>query len=87
MRCKELYAQRGCIIEPIFGQGKDVRGGRRFMRRGRPAVTAEFKLMCGVHNLLKMFVRRRPEGEGRRLVGWRGVPTTGARLVSLAGSG
>lgn len=65
-----LYAQRGCIIEPVFGQGKDARGGRRFMRRGMEAVVAEFKLMCGAHNLLKMFTRARAAArtaEGHRV--------------------
>lgn len=52
---QRLYAQRGCTIEPVFGQVKDARDGRRFMRRGMAAVSAEFKLMSSAHNLLKMF--------------------------------
>lgn len=55
-----LYAQRGCTIEPVFGQVKDARNGRRFMRRGKVAATAEFKLMTAAHNLLKMFAKRAP---------------------------
>lgn len=42
----ELHAQRGCTIEPVCGQIKDGRGGRRFMRRGLTAVAAEFTLMA-----------------------------------------
>ncbi len=42
-------------VEPVFGQLKDVRGARRFQRRGLAACTAEWKLLCGTHNLLKLW--------------------------------
>jgi Transposase DDE domain len=51
---KACYAKRKETVEPVFGQVKDVRGGRRFMRRGLRACTAEWKLLCGTHNLLKL---------------------------------
>jgi hypothetical protein len=49
------YAQRSRTIEPVFGQVKTVQGGRRFMRRGLQACQAEWKLLCGTHNLLKLW--------------------------------
>ena len=49
------YAQRSRTIEPVFGQVKTVQGGGRFMRRGLRACAAEWKLLCGTHNLLKLW--------------------------------
>jgi hypothetical protein len=42
-----LYARRRQTIEPVFGQIKDHRGARRFLRRGLVACAAEWKLLCG----------------------------------------
>jgi hypothetical protein len=47
----ELWAAQP-DIEPVFGQLKTVQGARRFMRRGLGACEAEWKLLCGTHNLL-----------------------------------
>jgi transposase len=52
---KACYAQRSRTIEPVFGQVKTVQGGGRFMRRGLQACQAEWKLLCGTHNLLKLW--------------------------------
>jgi Transposase DDE domain len=52
---KARYAKRKETIEPVFGQVKDVRGARRFLRRGLVACAAEWKLLCGTHNLLKLW--------------------------------
>jgi hypothetical protein len=52
---KALYAKRKQTVEPVFGQVKDVRNARRFLRRGLPACQAEWKLLCGTHNLLKLW--------------------------------
>jgi hypothetical protein len=52
---KARYAKRKETVEPVFGQIKDVRGARRFMRRGLGACQAEWKLLCGTHNLLKLW--------------------------------
>jgi transposase len=52
---KACYAKRKETVEPVFGQIKDGRGARRFLRRGLPACKAEWKLLCGTHNLLKLW--------------------------------
>jgi transposase len=52
---KADYAQRSRTIEPVFGQVKTVQGGGRFMRHGLEACAAEWKLLCGTHNLLKLW--------------------------------
>jgi transposase len=52
---KPFYAQRSRTIEPVFGQVKTVQGARRFMRRGLRACQAEWQLLCGTHNLLKLW--------------------------------
>jgi hypothetical protein len=52
---KACYAKRKETIEPVFGQLKEQQGARRFMRRGLPACDAEWKLLCGTHNLLKLW--------------------------------
>lgn len=54
---RELYRRRQHIVEPVFGQIKDPRGIRRFMRRGKAAVESEWKLIAGTHNLLKLYRR------------------------------
>lgn len=50
-----LYAKRAGMVEPVFGQIKEVRGARRFSRRGLRACDAEWKLICATHNLLKLW--------------------------------
>jgi transposase len=59
---KACYALRSRTIEPVFGQVKTIQGGGRFMRRGLRACQAEWKLLCGTHNLLKLWrhTRSRP---------------------------
>jgi hypothetical protein len=52
---KACYAMRQQTIEPVFGQLKEQQGGRRFLRRGLAACEAEWKLLCGTHNLLKLW--------------------------------
>jgi hypothetical protein len=52
---RACYAQRSRIIEPVFGQVKTIQGGGRFMRRGLHACQAEWQLLCGTHNLLKLW--------------------------------
>src|SRR5690242_2109361 len=51
---REEYARRKAIIESIFGQVKQVRGFRQFALRGLAAMRSEWRLMCAVHNLLKL---------------------------------
>lgn len=52
-----LYKKRQHMVEPVFGQTKDARGARRFMRRGKQAAQSEWKLLMGTHNLLKLYRR------------------------------
>ena len=52
---KTRYAKRKQTVEPVFGQIKDGRGARRFLRRGLAACAAEWKLLGGTHNLLKLW--------------------------------
>jgi transposase len=54
-RGRALYRLRSQTIEPIFGQIKTVRGCDRFMRRGHEAARSEWRLICGAHNLPKLF--------------------------------
>jgi transposase len=52
---RAIYALRKAIVEPVFGQIKEVRGLRRFSMRGLRKVTAEWAVICLTHNLLKLF--------------------------------
>lgn len=49
------YATRSHTVEPVFGDVKENRGYRRFMRRGLEAADSEAGLIFAVHNLLKIF--------------------------------
>jgi transposase len=50
---KDIYKLRKTIVEPAFGQIKNL-GFRGFSVRGLKAVCGEFSLMCIVHNLKKI---------------------------------
>ncbi len=52
---RAVYKQRKMIVEPVFGQVKEVRGFRRFSFRGLHKNEAEWSLICLTHNLLKLF--------------------------------
>jgi transposase len=52
---RETYAKRKGIIEPIFGQLKQVLGFRQFSLRGLASMRGEWRLICTVHNLLKLW--------------------------------
>jgi transposase len=52
---RETYSKRKQIVEPVFGQIKEVRGFRRFLLRGLENVTGEWDLICLTHNVLKLF--------------------------------
>ena len=52
---RATYAKRKGIIEPIFGQLKQVLGFRQFSLRGLAAMRGEWRLICTVHNLLKLW--------------------------------
>jgi transposase len=67
------YDRRSAIVEPVFGQIKEVRGIRRFRRRGIRACQSEWRLICTTHNLLKLWRKGRrqapspPPPRARRL--------------------
>ena len=50
-----LYTRRKVIVEPVFGQIKEVRGFRRFLLRGLDNIRGEWRLVCVTHNLLKIW--------------------------------
>jgi transposase len=52
---KALYARRKVIVEPVFGQIKEMRGFRRFLLRGLANIRGEWRLVCLTHNLLKIW--------------------------------
>ncbi len=54
-RGRERYKLRKEIVEPVFGQIKQVRGFRAFSLRGLEKVRGEWRLICTTHNLLKLF--------------------------------
>ncbi|HEQ60483.1 MAG TPA: IS1182 family transposase [Firmicutes bacterium] len=55
LKGRATYSKRKAIVEPVFGQIKEVRGFRRFSLRGLEKVRAEWTLICLTHNLLKLF--------------------------------
>jgi transposase len=57
---RAVYAKRKGIIEPIFGQLKQVLGFRQFSMRGLDAMRGEWRLVCTVHNLLKLWRAAQP---------------------------
>ncbi len=52
---RAVYKMRKAIVEPVFGQIKEQRGFRRFSLRGLNNVQSEWKLVCAVSNLRKLF--------------------------------
>ena len=48
------YRLRKHTVEPVFGQIKEARGFRRFLRRGLDNVSGEWALLCTVHDMLKL---------------------------------
>jgi transposase len=52
---REMYAKRKGMIEPIFGQLKQVLGFRQFSLCGLASMRGEWRLMATVHNLLKLW--------------------------------
>lgn len=59
-RGKEIYAQRKAVVEPVFGQIKEASlQFRQFSFRGLASVQHEWRLVCTVHNLLKIYRSRK----------------------------
>lgn len=53
------YKMRSQTIEPVFGQIKSGRGFDSFYGRELASAKGEWDLICGTHNLLKLFARTR----------------------------
>lgn len=53
------YALRSQTIEPVFGQIKSGRGIDAFYGRELAAAQGEWHLICGTHNLLKLYAQSR----------------------------
>jgi transposase len=49
-----VYAARKGIVEPVFGQIKQVRHFRQFLLRGIAKVRGEWAIVCLTHNILKL---------------------------------
>jgi transposase len=49
-----IYSVRKTVVEPVFGQIKEVRGFRRFLLRGLKKVQGEWAIVCLTHNILKL---------------------------------
>ena len=50
---KAIYKERKVIVEPVFGQIKNM-GFRGFSVRGKEKAAGEFSLVCAVHNIKKI---------------------------------
>jgi transposase len=59
---RALYAKRKVTTEPVFGNIKANLRHRRFSRRGLAAAGSEWRLICSIHNLLKVRKRRLAAG-------------------------
>jgi len=55
---RQCYLRRQTIVEPVFGTIKQWRAFRQFLLRGLALVRGEWKLVCTVHNLLKLYGAR-----------------------------
>lgn len=55
LKGQSIYSKRKHIVEPVFGQIKEIRRFRRFSFRGFDNCSSEWDLMCLTHNLLKLF--------------------------------
>jgi len=64
---RDHYRRRKSIVEPVFGQIKEAMGFRRFSLRGKEKVSAEWHLVCAVHDLGKLFRSGRAD---RVIDGW-----------------
>ncbi|MGB9113015.1 MAG: IS1182 family transposase [Acidimicrobiales bacterium] len=51
---RAAYAKRKILAEPVFGNVKANLRFRRFSRRGMNAALSEWRLICSVHNLMKI---------------------------------
>jgi len=54
-RGRQKYKLRKEVVEPVFGQIKQVRGFRQFLLRGLQKVTCEWRLITATHNIMKLY--------------------------------
>ncbi len=54
-KSKAIYKERKVIVEPVFGQIKNM-GFVGFSLRGKEKVAGEFSLVCATHNIKKMVI-------------------------------
>jgi hypothetical protein len=54
-RGRAEFNKRKQTVEPVIGQIKEARGFRRLLLRGLPKVQGEWRFVCTVHNVLKLF--------------------------------
>jgi transposase len=54
-RGRAIYKRRKHVVEPVFGQIKEIRRFRRFLLRGLEKAAGEWNLVCLGHNVLKLF--------------------------------
>jgi len=71
-RGQKSYGLRKELSEPVFGQIKQARGFRQFLLRGKEKVKGEWRLICTVHNVLKLFGARNVGLVGQEL--WSQLP-------------
>jgi transposase len=55
LRGRATYALRKAIVEPVFGQIKQARGFRQFLRRGVERAGQDWAFICLSHNVLKLY--------------------------------
>ena len=53
---REIYRQRACTVEPVFGIIKAALGLRQFLLRGLAKVSGEWNLVCLAWNLKRLHV-------------------------------
>ncbi len=52
---KQMMHRRSAVVEPVFASLRERIGLQRFLLRGLVNVTAEWRLACTAHNLLKLW--------------------------------
>ena len=58
---KAIYRQRKAIVEPAWGEMKEVQGFRQFHLRGEDKVEGEFVLLSLSYNLRKLHSVKYPK--------------------------
>lgn len=61
---KRAYAKRKEIVEPVFGQVKSNLGFVRFLLKGLKKASAEWALICLVHNIRRIYAYLKAKGGG-----------------------